>query len=99
MLPSASSGTPSAVNSYFSPKLAEQRHGARGPVPEPEVLPHHHGGRVQPVHEHGPDKLIRPEPGELQGERQHPDGARRRARQAARYGGAACTGGADAILA
>ena len=54
-------------------ELGQQRDVARGLVPEPEILPHHHPGRVQPVHQHGPDELVRPQLGELAGERQHAD--------------------------
>ncbi len=42
---------------------------------EPEVLPHHHPGRVQPVYQHGADELIRLKLRELQRERQHTDGS------------------------
>ena len=53
------------------PQLGEQRDVARGLVAEPEVVPDHHGGGVQPVGQHDPDELIRAQPGELQAEREH----------------------------
>jgi len=55
-------------------QLREQRHVARGPVAEAEVLPYHHGGGVQPLGQHDPDELIRTQPGELRGEREHEQG-------------------------
>ena len=43
-------------------------------MPEPEVLADHHPGRVQLVHQHRPDELIRGQPGELERERDDADG-------------------------
>jgi DNA-binding SARP family transcriptional activator len=54
-------------------ELGQQRHVAGRPVPEPEVLPHHHLGGVQPVGDHLADELVRAELGEPVSERQHAD--------------------------
>ena len=57
----------------FLAQLGQQRHVAGGPVAEPEVVPHHDPAGVQPVGQHGPDELIRSQPGEVEREGQHAD--------------------------
>ena len=41
-------------------QLGQQRTSPGGAVPEAEVLPDHHEGRVQPVHQHRADELLGP---------------------------------------
>ena len=57
----------------FLAQLRQQRHVTHGLMAEPEVLPHHHGGGVQPFGQDDADELIRAEPGEFQVEREHAD--------------------------
>ena len=45
-----------------------------GPVPEPEVLSHHHGGRAETVDEDQADELLGTQRGEFLGEGQHAHG-------------------------
>ena len=63
------------------PQLGQQRHVADGLVTEPEVLPHHHGGGVQPFGQDHADELVRAEPGEFKVEREHADGVGAEARE------------------
>ena len=68
---SRSRGTSSVEKPNVRPSVRSVREVAGGLVPEAEVLPHHHGGRVQVLDQHQVHELGRVEPAELGGERHH----------------------------
>jgi hypothetical protein len=62
-------------------ELGQHGHVAGGLVAEPEVLPYHDGGGVEPFGQDDANELIRAEPGEFQVEREHEDRVGAQARQ------------------